>query len=171
MTSCFFRSVLRQGATIGQSFAMAAALLLAGAATAQDTEDSLAGIPELPRLQFEFTTGAWFARPGGSVELGSDESNRIEIEQQLGMDSLESTPIFEFAIRRDSAVQLLVNFVDFDSDASSTFQGATSQYGSLTLLAGDAVRSRLELLSAGAEFAFDLTRTSPASSQGTRRPN
>ena len=103
-------------------------------------------------LDVEITAGAWLPRPGGDVTFGGT-AMAIELEEDLGVDELETIPVAEVRIARGRAWDLHFSGFDFDTDADRV-STTTGTFGTVNFTPGDALHSTFDFTSAHVELVF-----------------
>jgi opacity protein-like surface antigen len=139
-----------------RALASLAALILAAApALAQDSDPSSPDHSLLPGVTTTVTAGAWIPRLGGNSSLGG---GTISVEDQLDLDDAEATLNLEVAFRKANGWQLQIGGFDFSTDTSGEFIG-DGTFGSLHLTDGTPYWSGVDITSLSLDLSYDLGLT------------
>jgi hypothetical protein len=117
-------------------------------------EESMPPAETTPALEIEVMGGAWFPRLRGNVALGPGAGS-IDLKNQLSLDNSEVAIRGEVLARIHDRWQLRFTYSDFETDQRGTFSGV-AEFGSLSLVDGDAFNSSVDLTAYALEFGYDF---------------
>ncbi len=123
-------------------------------ATDPDNAQTRLKLAEDRQWTIQFEPSAWFVAPAGRVRMpGSGGANKHLFISDLNLDSPRASPYFELHLRRDRWRIGLSGFWLSESDRTADVRN-TSQFGTLSLLSGDRVKSSINLWSVEAMAAY-----------------
>lgn len=111
-----------------------------------------------PDLEITVRPMVWFPRVNGiSRKQGDAGTSRLDVQDDLGLDSVEATFVGEVTLRKKGIWELTFAGYDFSADATSAFSG-NGRFGALNLRHGDRVKSTFDVSSFGVELDYTLIR-------------